>query len=1149
MLRLQEVHVRKCYGSKIILKHNLHISSTLLYNKPSIPSSRRSRSKQKFTSKSKSKYDDSFFKNIFQENKDNKSKSIETQSQDTHQEVKTSGLEKIQNLVKSKVKSRSIFDSYANLRIDITKPNDVLVRSIIKNTKTMNKKRFTDPATSWLSNFPQKEIQELQDFLNNDLPINGTINGKTMETPVKIGDLVTLGSESLRLYLVTSVPKSFNSRICTFLSDRGEIMFAPFSTIGYRFSGLIPDKYHKIIEKFVVLEQKYLNIPPIGIPDAVFSKSNSALPKELQDRENGTKKVVTEEKEEVVDVDGNGDPDESAYLDPNDFIVQQASSQLLSNTDVQTFIVPTTVRQIYVPALLQISNEAFWKMGPMYRKLEELHRSLQVDDNNGEFNTPRTVSIFEILSKLKQPTSEQSTSTIKLGKSPTNSIDYDQRQYKISDVMAVLSLLKKQSHLWTILPFKSSFTPTKVTIWPLAQTKEEERTVEYLNNDDGLTEITKYCGQVALGQKPANTKPIFYNNVEKMLREYVNGKYKDDASISTTLVSLLRKVDKHFVELGIPLKEEAYKNEYSYGKAYDLLTKLNNDIVVNPLLWSEQANLPTEENASANTLTKQKFYNYMDQELANETPNEILQNTIANEIYNEDPLQHLRQDMREIPIYCIDDPTAHEIDDGISIHEDQQDYIVSIHVAEPSSYIKPNSIISSLAFEKTSTSYMPDTAFPMLPKLVSDIAGLGIPDKDTRTFVIQYRVDKKTVDEYISNKVNDKNYKVDQLLLDQIISQINESSNIVFATVSNFRQGFTYDKVNEVLNDEIKINQYKSMGQSNDLDFNNLIKLQYISSLLWEIRKSNHAYTNSGNTKLMVKKNNTSNTNCDTEFIYDANELQMKLANSNNTVSIGFANLESASIKLVTENMIIANYLTARFATTNNIKILYRYLDPKFNDELLSEYQKLMKLSDTNNNTSIPTDQLTQMFPFFTRGLVTDKPQKHLLMGLSMYSNITSPLRRYIDLVNQWKIQDFFLGKQQQQQQQQSRIDDKNIPGIASYLNGQGEIIRNIQSRANTFWQGLFLRNYQDLKNNYNYNHNHNPIDFKLKLITNPTMGPTVGVYIPNFRFINAHVEVSSEMLEDFKSGQLKIGGLIDSNKLHSKQVDFLENEVIFEYK
>ena len=86
-------------------------------------------------------------------------------------------------------------------------------------------------------------------------------------------------------------------------------------------------------------------------------------------------------------------------------------------------------------------------------------------------------------------------------------------------------------------------------------------------------------------------------------------------------------------------------------------------------------------------------------------------------------------------------------------------------------------------------------------------------------------------------------------------------------------------------------------------------------------------------------KNNTSNTNYDTEFIYDANELQMKLLIQIIRFQLDLLNLESASIKLVTENMIIANYLTARFATTNKIKILYRYLDPKFNDELLSEYQ------------------------------------------------------------------------------------------------------------------------------------------------------------------------------------------------------------------
>lgn len=149
------------------------------------------------------------------------------------------------------------------------------------------------------------------------------------------------------------------------------------------------------------------------------------------------------------------------------------------------------------------------------------------------------------------------------------------------------------------------------------------------------------------------------------------------------------------------------------------------------------------------------------------------------------------------------------------------------------------------------------------------------------------------------------------------------------------------------------------------------------------------------------------------------------------------------STLLVSENMIIANYLTAKFASDNNIKILYRYLDPNFNEELVKEYNDIMKEQDSTG-----TDQLVQMYSFFTRGAITDKPRKHFLMGLSMYSNITSPLRRYIDLVNQWKIQDYFLDR--------VTVADESIPGIVSYLNGQNEVIRNNQERATSFWQGLF---------------------------------------------------------------------------------------------
>ena len=75
------------------------------------------------------------------------------------------------------------------------------------------------------------------------------------------------------------------------------------------------------------------------------------------------------------------------------------------------------------------------------------------------------------------------------------------------------------------------------------------------------------------------------------------------------------------------------------------------------------------------------------------------------------------------------------------------------------------------------------------------------------------------------------------------------------------------------------------------------------------------------------------------------------------------------------------------------------------------------------------------------------------------------------------------------------------------------------------------------------------PIDFKLRLVTSPKKGASVSVYMPDFKGIKAHVEVSPELLKDVESEKLKVGGIMDSNRLRMKQVDFLENEVIFEYK
>ena len=332
----------------------------------------------------------------------------------------------------------------------------------------------------------------------------------------------------------------------------------------------------------------------MGVPDAKFSKSNDALPKELQD-ENAS--GIVEE----------GEGEESEY-EPNNLIVQQASSQLLTNTDVRTFIVPLVARSIYKQALIDISNLSSDKLGSMNLLLEELHTELQYDDH-GQLNAPRTISIFEILYRLKYVGPDNKTD-LNLGKSLNNVKDYENMEYPITDVLALLALLKVQSKLWKIIPAKSSFTPTKVKISSVAQISEEDRLSKFLASNKGMDEIVKSFKFSLTGKQISKKNMKQFKDIVALMKEYINDRFKDDNAMSTQVNSVIRKLDKLLIELKIPI-DELYKNEYSSGRAYDLLTKLNNGTNFNPLLWSKETGI-SNKSPSVDVYSKQKVYEYFD---------------------------------------------------------------------------------------------------------------------------------------------------------------------------------------------------------------------------------------------------------------------------------------------------------------------------------------------------------------------------------------------------------------------------------------------------------------------------------------------------------------------------------------------------------
>jgi hypothetical protein len=83
-----------------------------------------------------------------------------------------------------------------------------------------------------------------------------------------------------------------------------------------------------------------------------------------------------------------------------------------------------------------------------------------------------------------------------------------------------------------------------------------------------------------------------------------------------------------------------------------------------------------------------------------------------------DVLGGLRKDWGRLPVYCIDDFGASEIDDGVSIEptDSADEYWIHVHVADPASMIEPRSVIAQNAMSAMRSTYLPDRAIGMLPR-------------------------------------------------------------------------------------------------------------------------------------------------------------------------------------------------------------------------------------------------------------------------------------------------------------------------------------------------------------------------------------------------------------------------------------------------
>ena len=318
-----------------------------------------------------------------------------------------------------------------------------------------------------------------------------------------------------------------------------------------------------------------------------------------------------------------------------------------------------------------------------------------------------------------------------------------------------------------------------------------------------------------------------------------------------------------------------------------------------------------------------------------------------------------RKDFRDHLTFTIDPLTAKDFDDALSIKQLKNgNYIVGIHIADVSTYVKEGSELDKEAYKRNTSVYLIDRVIPMLPEILcNDLCSL-VPNKDRLTMSVDIEIDS-----------------------DFNIKNVNISESVIH---SDHR--FTYEEAQ------------KSLDNEKGLYHKELTFLYEVAKFLKNRRIRNGAIDfNIDNVDFSVDESDNlailPNTCPDShllveEFMLLANRLVAEYASN---IVIKGSDKRPVFIYRV-------NPKPEKWKVNEYCRIMkcFGYNVDNDVDNIASEVNRILQSAKGSDNEHILTMLSIRMMQ---KAYYSTEPIGHYGLGFKYYSHFSSPIRRYNDII------------------------------------------------------------------------------------------------------------------------------------------------------